>query len=82
LLLYGHATVTCDVSNAHWNFLPLILAKRLYYVSGAPGRQTYINNGWREHKSACHPPEATVISTGHGVPIRRTTKSEMRRRTF
>ena len=49
LLLYGHATVTCDVSNAHWNFLPLILAKRLDYVSGAPGRQTYINNGWREH---------------------------------
>ena len=49
LLLYGHATVTCDVSNAHWNFLPLILAKRLDYVSSAPGRQTYINDGWREH---------------------------------
>ena len=49
LLLDGGATVTCDISNAHWNFLPLILAERLDFVSGAPGRQTYINDGWREN---------------------------------
>jgi hypothetical protein len=49
LLLNGEAIVSCDISSAHWNFLPLILAKRLDYVSGAPGRQTYINDGWREH---------------------------------
>ena len=49
LLLNGEAIVSCDISSAHWNFLPLILAKRLDYVSCAPGRQTYINDGWREH---------------------------------
>jgi hypothetical protein len=25
LLLHGTPTVSCDISNAHWNFLPLIL---------------------------------------------------------
>jgi hypothetical protein len=49
LLLYGHATVTCDVSNAQWNFLPLILANRLNFVSALPDRHNYINDGWREH---------------------------------
>jgi hypothetical protein len=39
LLLYGGATVICDISNAHWNFLPLILAKRLHHVSREPGRE-------------------------------------------
>ena len=49
LLLDGEATVSCDIANAHWNFLPLILANRLNYVSGSPNRNTYINEGWREH---------------------------------
>ena len=49
LFLHGSPIVFCDISTAHWNFLPLILAKRLDYVSAAPGRQTYINDGWREH---------------------------------
>jgi hypothetical protein len=49
LLLYGEPIVFCDISHAHWNFLPLILAKRLDHVSGSPGRHTYINDGWREH---------------------------------
>jgi hypothetical protein len=49
LLLLGCPMVWCDISNAHWNFLPLILAKRLDRVSGVTGRQSYINDGWREH---------------------------------
>src|SRR4029077_20944772 len=49
LLLHGSPTVTCDISNAHWNFLPLILANRLDHVSGKCGSQSYINAGWREH---------------------------------
>jgi hypothetical protein len=49
LLLHGGATVTCDISNAHWNFLPLILAKRLHHVSREPSREKYVNDGWREH---------------------------------
>jgi hypothetical protein len=49
LLLYGERTVSCDIANAHWNFLPLILAERLDRVSGSPGRQNYVNEGWREH---------------------------------
>jgi len=35
--------------NAHWNFLPLILANRLDHVSGSPGKQNYVNEGWGEH---------------------------------
>jgi hypothetical protein len=49
LLLYDGATVTCDISNAHWNFLPLILATRLHHVSGEPGCVKYVSDGWREH---------------------------------
>jgi hypothetical protein len=49
LLLGGKPTVSCDIANAHWNFLPLILAERLDFVSGSPRRQNYINDGWREH---------------------------------
>jgi len=49
LLLHGTPIVSCDVSNAHWNFLPLILAKRLHHVSREPGCEKYINDGWREH---------------------------------
>jgi hypothetical protein len=49
LLLHDCATVTCDISNAHWNFLPVILAKRLYHVLREPGREKYVNDGWREH---------------------------------
>jgi hypothetical protein len=49
LLLNGEAIVSCDISSAHWNFLPLILAKRLDYVSREPGREKYIGDGWHEH---------------------------------
>ena len=49
LLLDGEPTVSCDISNAHWNFLPLILANRLDHVSREPGRQRYVNDGWNEH---------------------------------
>jgi hypothetical protein len=49
LLLHGAPTVSCDISNAHWNFLPLILEDRLRYVSREPGREKYIGDGWREH---------------------------------
>jgi hypothetical protein len=49
LLLHGGPTVSCDISNAHWNFLPLILARRLDHVSANPGREKYVNDGWREH---------------------------------
>jgi len=49
LLLSGEPVVTCDISNAHWNFLPLILANRLLHVSGDRDRGKYVNDGWREH---------------------------------
>ena len=49
LLLNGEPIVTCDISNAHWNFLPLILAERLDHVAREPGREKYVNDGWREH---------------------------------
>jgi hypothetical protein len=49
LLLDGEPVASCDIASAHWNFLPRILAERLDYVSGSPGRQNYINDGWREH---------------------------------
>jgi hypothetical protein len=49
LLLGGEPTVSCDIANAHWNFLPLILAERLDFVSGSPGWQNYVNDGWGEH---------------------------------
>ena len=47
--LHGSPIVSCDISNAHWNFLPLILANRLDHVSREPGREKYVNDGWREH---------------------------------
>ena len=50
LLLHGDPTVICDISSAHWNFLPLILANRLHHVSREPGREKYISDGWREHE--------------------------------
>ena len=49
LLLNEEPIIVCDTSNAHWNFLPLILANRLHYASDQPGRQNYIRDGWREH---------------------------------
>ena len=49
LLLYGEPTVSCDISNAHWNFLSLILAHRLDFVSSLPGRKDYTNDGWCVH---------------------------------
>ena len=49
LLLHGDPTAICDISNAHWNFLPRILANRLNYVSREPGKEKYIGDGWREH---------------------------------
>lgn len=49
LLLYNEPTVSCDISNAHWNFLPLILAQRLGFVTDSPNRRDYINDGRREH---------------------------------
>jgi len=49
LLLHGSPIVSCDISNAHWNFLPLILAKRLHHVSREPGCEKYVNDGWHEH---------------------------------
>jgi hypothetical protein len=49
LLLGGEPTFSCDIANAHWNFLPLILANRLNFVSASPDRHNYINDGWREH---------------------------------
>ena len=49
LLLHGSPIVSCDISNAHWNFLPRILANRFHHVSGEPGRERYINDGWHEH---------------------------------
>jgi hypothetical protein len=49
LLLHGDPAVTCDISNAHWNFLPLILANRIHHVSRESDREKYIADGWREH---------------------------------
>ena len=49
LLLDGEPIVSCDISSAHWNFLPLILTNRLNHVSAEPRREKYINDGWREH---------------------------------
>jgi hypothetical protein len=60
LLLDGLPTVTCDISNAHWNFLPLILANRLHHVSGEPAREEYIRDGWRERGQLI-----ALLSDGH-----------------
>jgi hypothetical protein len=49
LLLDGEPIVSCDVSNAHWNFLPLILTNRLHHFSCELGWEKYVNDGWREH---------------------------------
>jgi hypothetical protein len=49
LLLHDEKAVACDISNAHWNCLPLILAKRLHHVLRESGREKYIMDGWREH---------------------------------
>jgi hypothetical protein len=50
LLLDGEQAVACDIANAHWNFLPLILANRLNYASRKPAdRKKYIIDGWREY---------------------------------
>lgn len=49
LLLYGEPTANCDISNAHWIFLPLILARRLNHVSADSSRENYVRDGWREH---------------------------------
>jgi hypothetical protein len=49
LLLHGEPIVSCDISHAHWNFLPSILANRLNFVSASPDRHNYINDRWSEH---------------------------------
>jgi hypothetical protein len=49
LLLHGEPVVECDVSCAHWNFLPLVLATRLRHCAKSAGREKYISDGWREH---------------------------------
>jgi hypothetical protein len=49
LLLRGDPIISCDISNAHWNFLPHILANRLRHISGEPGREKYMGDGWQEH---------------------------------
>jgi hypothetical protein len=49
LLLHGSPIASCDISIAHWNFLPRILVNRLSHVSREPGCEKYINDGWREH---------------------------------
>jgi hypothetical protein len=49
LLLHGERIVSCDISQAHWNFLPLILTNRLRHISQETGREKYILDGWREH---------------------------------
>lgn len=49
LLLLGEPVVTCDISNAHWNFLPLILKNRLDHALRERGWGKYVNDGWREH---------------------------------
>jgi hypothetical protein len=49
LLLHGSPIVSCDVSNAHWNFLPRILVNRLHHVLTESGREKYIDDGWREY---------------------------------
>jgi hypothetical protein len=49
LLLNGEPIVSCDISDAHCNFLSLILANRLRHVSHGGGREKYITDGWREH---------------------------------
>jgi hypothetical protein len=49
LLLHGSPIVSCDISNAHWNFLPRILVNRLHHISREQGREKYVNDGWREH---------------------------------
>jgi len=49
LLLHGSPIVSCDISNAHWNFLPRILVNRLHHVSRKPRCENYVNGGWREH---------------------------------
>jgi hypothetical protein len=48
LLLHGSPIVSCDISNAHWNFLSVILANRVHRVSYERGREKYVNDGWRE----------------------------------
>jgi hypothetical protein len=49
LLLSGDPVVTCDISNAHWNFLPLILTNRLHHASRTSSCDKYANDGWREN---------------------------------
>jgi hypothetical protein len=49
LLLDGKPVTDCDIAAAHWNFLPRILANRLRFLEGKPGREKYIADGWREH---------------------------------
>jgi len=49
LLLRNEPTVSCDISHAHWNFLPLILANRLHHVEHEPAGEDYVRQGWREH---------------------------------
>jgi hypothetical protein len=79
LLLHNDPTVICDISNAHWNFLPLILTNRFHHVSREPGREKYIGDGWQEHGRLI----ALLSdgdSTAHGVSIRRTNTSATKKR--
>jgi hypothetical protein len=49
LLLHQERTLFCDIAQAQWNFLPLILSNRVRHVAGLPDRQKYVADGWREH---------------------------------
>ena len=49
MLLNSSPVVSCDIANAHWNFLPRILVNRLHHVSREPGCEKYVNDGWCEH---------------------------------
>ena len=49
LLLSGEGVAFCDISNAHWYFLPKVLAERLRKISNQPNREQYLRDGWREH---------------------------------
>ena len=48
LLLNGNPVVYCDISNAHWNFLPKLIKDRIAHVSQEAGREKYVADATRE----------------------------------